>query len=629
MQRAKQVNTQKVAIGPFCVLMAMWVALYSSERASAAEPTWRPAPVLIGINSFGYVDYRLGYRKTQSTHYANQGTSLVVGVNVRATSFFWQPWFARIETGVKAAIGYGIYDGGREVWRMHRTANSLNRTVSGSVGLNLVPRSRFPFRISFERLDMRSEFGSNGPGGDAGSVTDTFNVAQQYGSRSGEFTWTANYGTSQSEFRGVRVNDSRFANLDVSLHPSAKQTLIINVNKNLVQRNRENNWNNRMVSRHTYSPDSALSVATLASKIKIENIIVGRDTSHEVVQFNSSGTLRPSDTRLTAVGGLYSYDSTQKSSGFNYFDTSNSTSYTGANLGANFAWNQWIRLYGSASVFDQTGVQSVTSTSLSNLSIALALRHGAKPVKLGIFKYTRSAALTLSNSASNQSAVNQSNSSSTSGSAQSISSQLNQGLNYATPLGAGNVSLNISQWLTSSSSRSSSNPEISTPTLQANQTASLAWTKNRSSVRLYGSTLRNMRGEKPYFQSLNLQSSQSEGMGQNSSISGNLTVNASRQGYEAAELPSPEVDSVTSSASLNYYNMRAFNVRDMKLISTLQLISPELLRREQQAWNQGKYKWDTTLTKIIAKLTAELRLTLEDVQSSKQLWLFFNARREF
>jgi len=626
MLTAKQVNIKINAIGrTFCALITMWVALCWCEGALAEEPAWRSAPIRLRVNNFGSIDYRLTYRNTERSSSAYQRTSLLLGVGVTATSFFWQPWLAVIVGGVKASVGYSIQDSGKEIWKLHRTSNSLGRTVTGNADLNILPRSRFPFSIGFERTDMRSEFGSNNPAGDAGSVTDYLRVNQRYSSSTGKFSLTTHYVSSQTKMGDLFVGSSQGTDMDVSMRPFEKQALSIHANKQQYKRDIGTEWSSKLVSRHTYFPDDTFAVATLASKIKNESVLAVGDITHEVLQFNSSSTLRPSDTRLTMVSGVYLHDSYRKLNGVNISDAS----FTGANLGANFAWNKWIRLYGSASVYDNKGVQSVTSTSLSSLSIALALRHNAESVKLGVFNYSRAVAMTLSNTASNQSSVQQSGSVSASGNTQGVSSELHHGLNYGAKMGAGSIGFNFRQWLTSSASRSSNQPEGTKPIQQAKQTASLAWSRSSSTVRLYGSTSRQLSGTKPYFQSINLQSTQGETLGSESSLSGNLTVNASRQGYEAADVPSPEAESVTSSASLIYLNMRAFNVRDMKLSSTLQLTSPELIRREGQSWNQGRYKWDTTLSKTIAKLTTELRVTLEDIQSTKQLLLFFNANRQF
>ena len=626
MLRVTQINAKKTSFRRSSLaLMVVGLMWGGSNRAGAAdEEAWRPAPIRVGISSFGGFNYDLLYRDSGSVRVTNQKTSLDVGVRTSVSSFFWQPWFARIGGGVSVSVGYGINDSGRNLWRMHRTANLLNRAVNGNAELKLLPRSRFPFSVGFERNDYRYEFGSNKPAGDSVSVTDRFEVRQEYVARSAGFGFSSAYVTSETNLNGMPGLESKILSLDISSNAFKKQVLLINASRNRAQKNtNESRWISKLVSRHTYLPDTSLSVRTLASKVKTENDWKLGKHENEILQFNSAGTLRPVNSRLTVAGGMYLLDSKTSINGGNAYGDS----VTGADLGASLALNKWFRLYLTGNVSDRNGIQNVSSTSLSSLNISLAFRHNANKIKLGDTDYNRSAAATIYNSATNSSAIQQSNALSKSGTSQGVSVSLNQGLDRRVAFGSESTIWSYRQWLTSSSSRSSSRIHSSLPSLLLNQSAAIGWAKRGSSVRLSGATMRNMRGKKHYFESVNLQSTQTENVNSNSSLSGNLTINATRQGDEAR--PTPPEESLTSSARLDYIHARAFGIRNLRMTSRVEVISPELLNSSRQELYQSKSRWINKLKYEIGKLTLELNATLEDVQSYKQFLLRFHASRPF
>jgi len=599
---------------------------WSNQVRAADEETWRPAPVMVRISNFGSFNYDLTYRDSGSYRVTNQRTRLEVGVRTRVSSFFWQPWFAQIGGGVSASVGYGIYDNGKSPWRMHRVANLLNRTVSGKADLKLLPRSRFPFNVDFERTDYRYEFGSNKPQGDLMSVADHFEVRQSYSTRRSAIRFDSAYITNETNIGGVPTYRSKIINLDVAANPFEKQVFLINANRSRIEKKAgESRWISKLVTRHSYLPDTNMSIRTLASKVKTENDWRNSGNSYvnEILQFNSFGTMRPTNSRLTVVGGVYLNDHETSINGGNAFGDS----VTGANLGANLALNKWFRLYLTGSVTDRNGIQNVSSTSLSSLNISLAFRHNANKIKLGEIDYNKSAAATIYNSATNVSAIQQSGSVSSSGTTQGASVVLSQGLDRHAAFGNENTNWSYRQWVTSSSSRSSSRIHSSPPTLLLNQSAALAWSRKGSMIRLSGATTRNMRGTRHYFESVNLQSTQTENVNSNSSLSGNLTINASRQGYE--ENPLPPEESLTSSASIDYVNNRAFGIRNLRATSRLKIFSPELLKSSRQELYQSKSQWNNKLKYEIGKLSLELQATLEDIQSHKQFLLTFQANRQF
>lgn len=639
MPSAKQVKSKVIGISRKSgILVLAWLLLgwsrqvLSAEESAAPEPTLQLAPIQIGFSKGGRIGYLQRYDDMGGIKSLQRIYGLTVGVGVTAESFIWQPWLVKVGTHLNASVISDITDSASNSWSMSklvRSGESVNRTITGGADLRVLPLSRFPFQASFARSDDRREIGLTKS--QFATLTDTLSLSQSYRNPSGRSRYLLAYNLRRAEDIDSNVEKNNFLNLDISLQPFAMQTLQIDgvrERRTSTRTDGTNLMNNSLISRHTYRPDAAFSVATMASYLDTSyRLSQGQgETGLETLQFSSAGTWRPPDGRLTMTGGLRLFDAASRYNG----TTTSKDSYTGANLGANYALNNWLRLYGSADVSDSQGKQTVSSLAISNLNLSIAAQHRPKTIKVGSFNYNRYIAANLSNSTTASSAKNSAGTTSAAGSTLAFSLRLQHGLGSHAELGAGRLTSAVSQAVTTSTSRSSTASRGSSPIVNLIHNGSLSWLRGRTGLRLSGSDTREMTQSKGYFQSINLQGSQSESFRGNGILNGDLTINASRQGYDAAPIPTTE--SMTSTATLNYINPRVFKVRNLVFRSSLRVISADLLQSNnmnQNTQNQGQYSWDNALTYTIGKLRAEVRGGVEEVRSSKQASLLFYVMRWF
>ena len=107
-------------------------------------------------------------------------------VELRMATFIWQPWLSRVRSSI------GLSRSKNTSYSGNSNANSsTNLSVTGSVGLGLLPRSRFPFDVTYGVSDRRAEYTSSPM---VGSIYKTLDVRQSYRPLSGASTSTATYG---------------------------------------------------------------------------------------------------------------------------------------------------------------------------------------------------------------------------------------------------------------------------------------------------------------------------------------------------------------------------------------------------------------------------------------------------
>ena len=574
----------------------------------------RLAPIGLRTYTGGSVDYLLEHDRYAGRKFTRQQFGLILNAGIQLQSYIWQPWIAQVGADLDGKATLSTTDLAVDNQHMRRSYHRIGRTISGGMGLKLLPRSRLPFSARFRRADDRSEMG--GGKSSYGALTDSLDLTQDLTNRWNSAKFNGAYHRLRKEDYLANVDHDETINLRFILAPTRAQIMEINSIRSGGDRSVNNSTYNskNLTARHVYRAGGVFSLATLASKFNMNNSLDGTVSGLDNLQFSSAGTWRPT-TELTVTGGVRLFE--------NQYTVANKSlpvnSVSGANLGANYALYKWLRLYGSVSVMDSNGAQSVTSTALSNLSVSA--QHQAKAIKLGEFDYTRFVRATLANNTS--SVRNQANNSSTSTTYQSYSLLFQHGLSHNTQLRSGRLNSRIDQTLTNSG-RSQSLPATSVL-----HTGTLKWQRSLTSIRLSANDKRSSNGNRPYFQSINLQASQAERLADGGGLSGNLTVNRQRQGYDQGI--SKITDSLTATAGLTYAHTRFLDVPKLTFSSSLTVVSADLLQSNymnQNSQNQGRYAWDNRMGYRVGKLTTELKGIVEEVQTSRHVGLMFHVRRD-
>lgn len=561
----------------------------AEETAPAGSISESPFPLQFApIRYWGDIGYQLRRETVDEKEYMLQ--SLTAKVN--ASTFIWQPWFAQ------ATGGLGLTTSMIDTSDGDGTSNF----VTGNAALNLLPYSRFPFEVHFERSDSRLNTGL----GAATSAyrTTRFGLSQRYRTEAGDTQYLASYDRNLWESADFGEDRQDMLRLEMTRH-LAKQSFQINGNYTANDRPRtgESTLINSLVARHSYTPDPTLSVENVATLTRTNYRLMQGESDLSYQQLSSFAFWRPTDKPLTVTGSVRLFGMDSESSG----TAPSRVRGASAALGGVYQLGRLTRLNGSVNVniADNNGVQTVSS----NQSAALAYQPDA--ISLGAFRYTGFASGTLSNRIDPVD------------SGQHLALQLGHSLNRNMGLGGGTLGMNVNQ--TGSWDVDSSIPSV----LRLSHSGSLTWSHAEGArttfLRLSASDSRAVSGNQDFFQLLNLQASRNESLSRNASWVGNLTIQAVRQGVGAM----PVTTFVTSSADLSYRHQRAFGVPRLRFASELRIYGdaplPVLLSPQQQETRS----WENRLDYSIGRAQMRLSARIAEINNKPNSLLMFTLNRQF
>jgi len=590
-----------------CICLGCSLSALSAEDQTESAPKLQMAPVRLQHRPYGMVNYQLLYTKGRGSKSLEQRFGLVAGLRGSAESFIWQPWLIQVGARMDARAGYSTTDATINDAKWKRTAQLNSTTLTGNLRFNFLAKSRFPVSVGLTRTDDRNDIGVLNTR--LTTLTDQLEIDHSYRTYFNSQGYSLRYQKTRMETQDALVDRRDSFNFNLSLRPFRWQGLQVDYlnSHSDSMRTGYSIWDTSLIGRHTFQPSPRFSIATMSSRVR-NTVRLTNSLSREAIQLSSAATWRPFN-RLTFNAGVRLFDSNNGSL---------SSSYTGANLGFNYAWSNWLRVYGSATVYDDNnGTQTVSSTSLGNLSAAVFYK--TDPIKLGSYTYSRLAIANLSNNARSTSNISSNSSSTTI--TQNLSTRLQHGLSRRTPWNEGSFSTDFNQGLSSNM------------TSKGNQSwglthgAAFGWRRGGGGINLNATDTRSFTGNKPYNQSVNLQGNQVERIKGGGSLSGNVTVNANRGGSK----DSPVYRSLTSSAGLDYTNGYLFKVPRLMFRSSLRVLSADLAQENManSLQDQGKIFWENLLTYSIGKLKTETKGVLEEVQSSRRISILFQVTREF
>ena len=353
----------------------------------------------------------------RSTSEGSSNTQNSQRVNLRAASYIWQPWLARVRGSIglvnsksTSSAGAGGVD----------TSGSV--LLVGSGALALFPRSRFPFDASFRVDDSRSTYGLSPS---TGSVYKSLDVRQSYRPLSGTSTSLATYGRTVSTTRYLtskgggdtvsarwalrhdyrpRTGNSKYGvGYDRNVWNTAegsgnaswgmqgnytttfdKQSLGVDARRseNFYALDGTDFRSNGIIVRHGYRPDPLLSFSSSAS---VDQSALRSDQSYNTryLQASTSSNWQPDrDLPLYVNAGGRIYDSSYERLGVLYASQSQSVS-----AGARYAHTRNLSY-----ALDGSVVNSKTD-GVSNRTMAESgsVNYTADQIKLGDASYSRNA----------------------------------------------------------------------------------------------------------------------------------------------------------------------------------------------------------------------------------------------
>ncbi|OFZ68485.1 MAG: hypothetical protein A2V79_09930 [Betaproteobacteria bacterium RBG_16_56_24] len=576
-------------------------AIDASPAAAPAEATAEPvakrsfplqlAPIEFEVG--GNIGYSMQHQSIGTSKYTIQ--SLNANVNAIANTFIWQPWFAKVSGG----LGLGFNTSST------MTGESSGNIVTGNAIFSLLPFSRFPFEARFSRSDSRqnSELGAASPA----YQTTRYGLTQRYRPLSSSAQYMVGYDHDSWESTNLDKSKQDTFRAETT-QQFTNQTLRISGDSTRTEQPRTNQSTlvNNLVSQHSYRPDPAFSVESLASLVNVNYRLTQSENSLGYMQLSSSAYWRSTEKPLSVNGGVRLFELSSDSSTAATSNASRMLSVN-ANLGANYELSKHTRLNGSGNVnvTDGNGAQTVAT----NQTVGVAYQPDA--IELGAFSYTRSVSSNVSNNTDSF------------GSAQHLSLSPGHGLSRRIGLGEGALGMNLNQ--TVSFDVDTRNPSSSVLTHIGSLSWSLAQDRKTTMVRLSANDSRAMSGTPYFFQLVNLQVSLNESMGRNATWGGNLTMQATRQETSTASAST----TTTSSADLSYRHQRAFNVPRLRFTSELRIFGDALVPVLATPDQQETRSWENRFDYSIGRLQLRLSARVAEVNKIKQLLYWFSANRQF
>lgn len=549
----------------------------------------------------------IGYEQRRETINSREYMMQTLSTKINASTFIWQPWFAQVSGGV------GISNSTTDTTES-KSESAFN---TGNASLSLLPASRFPFEMHFDKSDNRLDTGLNSV--DPSYRTTRYGLSQRYRTLAGNTQYMLNYDRNIWESALFNLDQQDLLHLEVT-HNQDRHTFQLNsdITNNERQQTNESSSINTFVVRHSYIPDATLSVENMGNLSRTNYRLAQGESDFRYQQLSSSAFWHPAEQPLTVSGSVRLY-------GLNSGPYSNSAPpaeirNASANLGAFYELSKNTRLNSSINVSknETNGVPADASNQSAGIS------YQSDEINLDPFRYNGFGSVTASNR------------SNPTDSGQHYSLQLGHSVNRNSSLGAGNMGTNLSQAV--SSDADSVMPYM----MRLTHSGSITWSHyegpSNTYLRLSASDSRVLDGSEDFFQLVNLQASQNESLSRNSSLAGNLTIQAIRQQTSIAQITSPNIPNMpvttysTSSADLSYRHQRAFGVPRLIFVSELRIYGdmplPVLTVGPQQ---QDSRSWENRLDYSIGRLQLRVSARISEIRYSNttQSLLMFNLNRPF
>lgn len=523
--------------------------------------------------------------------------SRMITTQISASTFLWQPWFAQV-TGSLGLVTSTVQAG----------TEQESNTVTGNGRLYLLPMSRFPFEAWFERNDSHNDSRGEAILFDSQFVSTRWGLTQRYSPAAGDthYLGTYEHATRTRSEGGEDSFDALQLDMTRQRGPHSYQ---VNgrATRNASSDGTLDNSFEGIVGRHTWRPDDALSVETLATLnwTGSENAIGPIDS--RFLQVNSFTIWRPNEKWLVS-GGARLFDMLTESGA-----ASSGARSQAANAGATYQWTRHTRFNGTFSLARNDGAGNGTLSSSQNLGFS----HQPDPIPLGKFSYQWYTSAGVGNRNGTDASRHANG---------QIAHSVDRGFELSP---ASSFSINLQQNL------STDMDTVAGTTSRIGHNASATWSRGKDGtsayVRASASDSRNLGGGPEVFQLLNLQASLNQASGSRSSWNGNLTLQGTRQVTEDA--PAGGFD-VSASGDLAYVNTRFLGVNRLRFMSQFKVSDTRFSERnsgqlEAISRNQESRSWDNRLEYAIGRTNLSLGLRMAEVEGEARYLLQLKLTRFF
>ena len=588
---------------------------------SSAPPSERMVLQLPSFRISGRLTYE-GRRDTSGGSSSSQQTAKATLV-VRADAPIWQPWFGKLT----AAIEFSGYrsnipsDGASAA----DSLGSTGVTVTGMAQLALFPMSRFPFEAHFDRRDNRV---SNILSALDGYTNQTIGLSQNYrwGQGSAMVGWDRRSQTNL--FDAYRQDALQMA---LTLNPAPNHSVQVNAQglRNRRENSGEFSEQDTLHALHSFNPDNTFNLQNTADLSRSRYRLAPQglppsSSSWRQLQLNSYALWRPQDKPYSGQAGvrLLTFRNELDDGAI---DTSNASAQTrnlNLNAAGTYTVSPALNLNTSANVnlTNSTGTQEITTTQMAGFTYQPA------SIPFGPYQYGWNAGSSLSNRTGQTDAGRQ------------LMVQLGQTLSRNIDVGQGaSLSAQVSQ-LGSATADSALGS-----TRQLTHSGQLSYSNSMGAattlLQLSAHDARSWGLNPSVFQMVNAQATGNLSSSRNSSWSGGLTIQTTRQRNGLAIDPNrPDsfiaVDNgngfvTTSSGSLSYQNSRVFDVPRLVFFSNLSLNGQSLLPVLGGPVDQQTAAWENRLEYTIGRVFLRFNTRAAKTGGNWNRSLLFTLTRDF
>lgn len=578
----------------------------AKEAGGTGFSAWKIPPILWG----GDLAFNLSTNQSQG---APSNTQVYESLGLRAESYVFQPWFARVSGGLRATLANeGL---GRRLASGHNGSSGL----SGNASLALFPVSRFPFTASYDLSDSRT----SGELVSGGYTSRRLSLTQSYAPATGNANYRLSFERSgiDSDLSGSDVASALVGtmsdrrgfhayNLGLDHYDNAQGTT--------------GNFSNfdRINASHSYRPNSTFSLDNMvnlgSSNYHLSSNGSATDNRNRYLQLNSFSTWRPHENSpLQLTGGARLFESRSTAAGA---ETDART--LSANAAASYTLNRNIMLSGSGTVTQASSAdRSATMTSAS-----AGANYNADPLRFGEYGYSRYA---------NAYATRQGGSDRASLS--TVSARIGHSLNRSFSLAENsNLQLNASQ----SFAKSSGTAANQTLVHAGGASWSLRPSASSSTLLALSASDSLSTGTAPsqHFQMVNLQGSGQVQLGRYASGGANMTIQGTRQSANTySNLGTPATPGSgfnwTTNGSLNFQHARAFGVPRLRYTALFNVNQYQNRTRFEGDINAPIVRFNNALEQRfdynIGRTELQLLMRYAEMEGRSNSMVFFRLTRRF
>lgn len=565
-----------------------------ADSGAGPEVAWAIPPIRWG----GSVSYDMRRNSGEGQNSMQRG--LMTTLRGATETFIWQPWFSRVNvdmnlTASRNNASWSTGDGASE----SGGSGSRSLALSGTAQLNLVPLSRFPFEAHLSRTNSMVSSDLSLP---SDYVSTRFGFSQRLIHPVGDATFGYDHNIQDSSSTGASRQDIVRASFSRNLKNQQFQ-FTGNGSSSTRDLTGEYARQGSMTLQHTYAPDLSLSVDSMANVNTSDYYLSLSHSKTTLNQLSSQAFWRPSARPMTVFGGARLMTMTSGGSSEGILQESSRILTANTNAGLSYEATQHLHLTASANLnlTESQALRNVNGTQAAGAS------YQPDPVEIRGFMYN----WTASSGIANQTGEN---------GGYQVSAQFNHSLGRNFSLGGGSiVGVDLSQSLSAMKNSRRGATDVA-PTRMVTHTGGLSWSRSQgatiAAARMSASDSRGLDGNREYFQMANLQLSGTLLAGGDSSWTGNLTIQATRQGLSEAAIPfmanesglsvaqiNAKRDTVTTSSSgaLTYQSGRFFGVRNLRFVSDLRLNSQGLLPVLGSPQDQETAAWENRFTYTIGR----------------------------